>query len=147
MSKLAAVVFVGVMVSAREAAACHTGEGIARALFSVMTVGVDIPLTIHDLVVDDSSKPYAVIETVVAGGLAAGSIAFAVPRTCDEGGSDYPTATSRERLFMAGLAVWNVALVAHGVWELVKPRSAPRTITVVPVGNDNGLGVAFAGQF
>lgn len=144
---------VGTTLHARSASACHTGEDIGRALFSVMTIGIDIPLTLHDLVVDDSSKPYAVAEVVVAGGLAAGSIAFAIPRTCEEGSfTEYPTATSGERVFMVALAVWNVALVAHGVRELAKPRRTPRPVTLVPVMLDSdtastGVGLALAGRF
>jgi hypothetical protein len=145
------LLFVVVLASAtlapRTANACHTGEQIGRAMFTLLSFGIDIPLTIHDIVVRDSSKPYAVAEVLVAGGLAAGSIALAFPRTCEEGGSDYPTSSASERRLSIGLAVWNIALVAHGVYELVKPRKRTTAPMMVPValsttdGDTLGLGV------
>ena len=128
----------------REAHACHTGEKIGRVLFGLLALGIDIPLTIHDLTADRSSNVYAVGEIVVAGGLTAGSIALSVPRTCEEGGSDYPTSSTNERVFTIGLAAWNVALVAHGIWTLAKPPPArtQATIVITPMADISAEGAS-----
>jgi hypothetical protein len=153
--RVAPILFAGALAAvtlpSRTASACHTGEQITRALFSLLAIGIDIPLTLHDAIADESSRNYAITEIVLTSGLTAGSIAFAVPRTCEEGSSDYPTSTSRERLFMGGMAAWNVALLAHGVWVLANPSAKPKWVAFVPVTVDGihgeSMGVGVAGRF
>jgi hypothetical protein len=144
-----------VTLPAREASACHLGEQIGRVMFSLLSIGIDIPLTVHDVAAERSSSLYAGTEIVVAGGLMAGSIALAIPRTCEEGGDDYPTSSTGERRFMIGLAVWNAALVAHGVYVLVKPRrgqAQPQpTLVLAPLALESidgaAAGIGLAGRF
>jgi hypothetical protein len=148
------VLVAGSLVSSRTAEACHLGTQIGILMFGIAEFGINTPLTIHDLVVSESSRGYGLAETLMTapGVLIGGALARHTFTRCEEGGSFYPVATRGEQMFTFGMLGWSTALLAHGIYALARPRPARSTAPVlvpVPITSEGGeiLGFGVSWRF
>lgn len=139
------VVFIAAAVHEdRRAEACHETFETASAAVFLGTVVVALPFTLHDLAVDHSSRRYAAFEAVFMGAtaIANAGLILGADQTCEGG-----MFTAGAKGIHAGTGIWAMALMAHGIYELVTERGTPVTPTVVSDGEHVGAGVAWIGRF
>lgn len=143
------------VVSSRRADACHTGYEIGQAVIGGGALLIDTGLAIHDVVVDRSSRGYAIAEIALTAPQVPIAIAFLHERAqpCEEAPGTIGDQTSGVDLSVPLLVV-SSTLLAHGIYVLVRPRSSPAApgarYAIVPmIGAEQreGLGLAIAGTF
>jgi hypothetical protein len=116
---LVALVFVA-STGSRRAEACH--EPFLGPLFAIGATMVETPLIIHDVVVDRSSRAYAIAEITLASIVGLGAISLLRRDGCTEGGSSvYRDSNPRTDGAILGVSI---ALVAHGIFVLARGKHA-----------------------